>query len=202
MDIEKIVWWISVAWLPISLVIITFLVGSNFRLKSQNTTDSTTGLLNKRGFDRAVLHAVQRTQRDCAPITLLLLDLNWFKQYNDTRGHKDGDLLLRGFGETLRGFFRTTDVVSRWGGDEFAVLLHNVGSEVGQQIIKTKLVPLLEGFFSSFGVAASIGTASASGRPNEISAVDQVNDLFRRADEALFEAKKRKGPEHFPVSSL
>ncbi len=94
------------------------------RLQALASTDSLTGLLNRRAFDRSLLNACQRSERLRQPLCLVLLDVDYFKQYNDHYGHPAGDRVLCQLAELLRQqFSRATDRVGRYGGEEFIVLL-------------------------------------------------------------------------------
>jgi diguanylate cyclase (GGDEF)-like protein len=88
------------------------------------TTDSLTGLSNRRHFDNAIRLESQRAQRAQAPLSLLMIDLDHFKAYNDRHGHQAGDQLLGTIGAAIsHSVRRGTDIGARYGGDEFAVLL-------------------------------------------------------------------------------
>jgi diguanylate cyclase (GGDEF)-like protein len=87
------------------------------------TTDELTELLNRRGFENYSRQALSFCRRLKRPATLVFLDLNGFKQINDQFGHAEGDMILKAFAEGLRSVFRESDVIARFGGDEFAALL-------------------------------------------------------------------------------
>ncbi len=93
------------------------------------TVDPLTGLSNRRGFDMLTRQAFQSCLRQDAPATLLMFDLDEFKQINDTLGHKTGDNALIEFATLLNSTFRESDVVARLGGDEFGILLTNTRSD-------------------------------------------------------------------------
>jgi diguanylate cyclase (GGDEF)-like protein len=147
------------------------------RLAYDSQTDPLTGLLNRRGFAGAAAGAFDRYRRGRARVTLLVLDLDLFKDYNDVHGHLAGDELLRWVGTELLATVRSTDSVARIGGDEFAVLLPDSDPAV--------LAPLIEqiGTRLSRRAAHCLGTASA---PADGTSFDQ---LYEVADTALYARK-------------
>ena len=99
------------------------LVEEEFRTLQLVTTDDLTGLTNRRGFRAIAFHTLALCRRLQKPATLMILDLDQFKEVNDTLGHAAGDRILKEFSRQLLDVFRDSDVVARLGGDEFAVLL-------------------------------------------------------------------------------
>jgi len=104
-------------------------------LARSSCTDPLTGLLNRRGFAGASASAFSALGRHRRPITLLVIDLNLFKAYNDAHGHHAGDALLRSVSEALVGLVRPSDSVARLGGDEFAVLLPGTDAQAATPVI-------------------------------------------------------------------
>ncbi|MCX7289997.1 GGDEF domain-containing protein, partial [Janthinobacterium sp.] len=82
-----------------------------------------TGLANRRCFDDTVLAEWQRAQRQSQPLSLLMVDVDNFKEYNDSHGHQGGDLCLRKVAGAVASEMRTNDLVARYGGEEFAIIL-------------------------------------------------------------------------------
>ena len=157
------------------------------KLRSQATTDSLTALPNRSLFaDRAGV-ALRMAERNGSQAAVLLLDLNRFKEVNDTLGHHRGDQLLRDLAGRLTRAVRSSDTVARLGGDEFAVLLPETAGTVGAietaERIKEKLSEETEIGGVPFHVEASIGIAlyPAHGR--------EVADLLQHADVAMYRAK-------------
>ncbi|MBO3743385.1 diguanylate cyclase [Actinoplanes flavus] len=105
------------------------------RLADSSRTDPLTGCLNRRGFDERAAAALTEAERTGRPFTVVLLDLDRFKEVNDTLGHRAGDELLAWTGQELRSELRAHDVVGRQGGDEFAVLLPNTGAEAAVLVV-------------------------------------------------------------------
>jgi diguanylate cyclase (GGDEF)-like protein len=149
----------------------------------QSLHDALTGLPNRVLFARRLADALTGD----STVAVLLLDLDRFKEVNDTLGHHNGDLLLQQVGERLRGTLRTGDLIARLGGDEFAVLLPDIRAEQAAVQAARGIIELLEQPFvigdMSVDVGASIGIAFA---PRDGS--DPVT-LVQRADVAMYTAK-------------
>ena len=148
-------------------------------------TDHLTGLANRRRFERQLDREVSRTQRYGHPLTLLMLDLDNFKNLNDTFGHNAGDEAMRRIGKALREGTRGIDLAARIGGEEFAVVLvetsHKAGLEVAERLrlaISALAIPLAGNITASFGVAECPLNAHTAG------------DLLSSADAALYQAKR------------
>lgn len=159
-------------------------------LHLSSSTDSLTGLLNHGVFLSKLAEHVQHARETGDELSLLVLDMDGFKQINDTAGHWEGNRVLRALAEALRRVCREEDVVARCGGDEFAVLLPGVGPE-GAAAVAQRTAEALEEVAARPGlrvrVSASWGIASY---PWDAS-TDEA--LFRRADDRLYEAKKAGG---------
>jgi diguanylate cyclase (GGDEF)-like protein len=110
------------------------LIDSNVRLKELATTDDLTSLYNRRYFDVRLIEETSRSDRYKQELSLIMIDFDDFKQQNDTYGHQTGDKLLREMAKLIRTSVRQSDVVFRYGGDEFAVLV------LGCEITKAELV--------------------------------------------------------------
>lgn len=158
-------------------------------VRREARTDGLTGVVNRLGFDEKMRFLMATWQRQQRPLTLVMLDLDHFKRINDAHGHQAGDRVLEEVGAWLRQWLRPGDVVARFGGDEFAVLLPNTelaeGMELAEMLrIRTgegaHRVEVREGMVS---VSFSIGVAAA-----EIG--DTVETLLARADRALYQAKQ------------
>jgi diguanylate cyclase (GGDEF)-like protein len=105
-------------------------------LSAQAATDPLTGIGNRRFFDGALEVEIERGRRNDKPMGLVLLDFDGFKQVNDTYGHSFGDQILGKVADTLRGTLRTTDVIARVGGDEFALILPEMNREAALKLIE------------------------------------------------------------------
>lgn len=98
-------------------------------------SDLLTGIANRRQFEEAALAEIERLKRYRHPFTVALMDLDRFKEVNDTRGHKEGDQVLRKVADVLRSQSRTTDIPARLGGDEFAVLFPETDEKGARQMV-------------------------------------------------------------------
>jgi two-component system cell cycle response regulator len=153
------------------------------------TTDALTGLLNRRAFLESVERERARSDRHVLPFSLLLLDIDHFKRVNDTRGHAAGDAVLKGVAQVLTKVARRSDVVARWGGEEFVIALAQTG-EAGARVaaervrraIAASSHPAPEG--EPLVVTASIGVASAE-------SPWLADELISAADAAMYAAKGR-----------
>ncbi len=159
------------------------------RFKQQSTTDFLTGLHNVRRFDKALNEcmrtAVQRGER----LSLLMIDIDFFKSINDTYGHKAGDDVLREIAVVLQRSSRSVDIVSRNGGEEFSVLLPDCSIERAvevaeriRQSVEAHPFPIERG--ESLRMTVSIGAATY---PDMLSRSDE---LLQKADDGLYQAKR------------
>ncbi|MEN9539005.1 MAG: hypothetical protein RLZZ126_1240 [Pseudomonadota bacterium] len=153
--------------------------------------DGLTGMVNRRSFDHALETAWQRGTRDQSPLSLLMVDVDYFKRYNDTYGHQAGDECLKGVAKALAGCVsRPTDHVARYGGEEFAVVL-SACTEKGAQTVAQRMLGAVSalaiphsGNEASPVVTISIGIATAIPTPSQLSP-----ELILQADQALYRAK-------------
>lgn len=155
---------------------------------SVSRTDVLTGLLNRRAFEGYAKLEWSRATRHDLPLAYAMIDLDYFKQVNDTLGHHAGDVVLRTIAERLRENCRGSDYVCRFGGDELCVLLPHTSeegaanwAEIARQTITA--VPVMVGD-QAVKVTASVGTAA------RLEGVDALEQLIDRADQALLVAKK------------
>lgn len=161
------------------------------QLKSLAETDGLTGIVNRRAFDEAFARETAGSARKNTPFSLLMVDIDRFKAYNDTYGHPAGDQCLRVVSKCLRqSVSRPADIVARYGGEEFVVLLPATSAK-GAMIVAEQFARLLnqENIVhsgSEFGrVTASIGISCATGATLRVN----PNRLLTEADAALYDAK-------------
>jgi len=154
-------------------------------LERRATTDEMTGLLNRREFERQSEEAMLNADRFGTGLCVMLVDLDRFKSINDTRGHHVGDEVLTECARRLRSAVRDTDVVGRWGGDEFVILLpglehgtavRNSADRIGAALSGTPIV-------DDITITGSIGAALYPRHGQSF------NDLIRAADSAMYGAK-------------
>ena len=154
--------------------------------EEQALKDALTGLPNRRLFQDRVAHALARVQRRPEALAVLFVDLDGFKDVNDTVGHAAGDELLGAVAERLRATLRTADTAARLGGDEFAILIEDVQRDDEAIAVADRLLTALAVPFELRGkphtVGASIGIAMGG-------AGDTVNELLRNADLAMYTVK-------------
>lgn len=153
-------------------------------MEAQSLTDQLTGLPNRRALDHKLAVEVRVALRHQVPLSLLLLDVDSFKQYNDSFGHPAGDEVLRALGRSLQLETRSTDFAARWGGEEFAVMLRHT-DEDGARIVADRIRAAVESAtWTHRAVTVSIGAATLC-QP----AADDAT-LLAAADQALYEAKR------------
>jgi diguanylate cyclase (GGDEF)-like protein len=159
---------------------------SSARLKEFSFKDEVTGLYNRRFFSIRLEEEVSRYRRFNPPVSVVLLDLDGFKAVNDELGHTAGDETLRGVAEVLMRNSRGINVICRYGGDEFAILLVET-SKTGARLYADRIRYVLPGYRFSHGrrITASFGIASV---PEDVAA--SADELIRAADEALYAAKR------------
>ena len=151
------------------------------------TTDALTGLLNRRAFLESTGREVARTRRYNDKLSVVLLDVDHFKQINDRRGHAAGDVVLSTLGKLLSGAVRTCDIVARWGGEEFVIVLPSTPLEGAEEVaerIRGQLAAaqIVDSGGEVLPVTASFGVATYTGSES----LEQVID---RADRAMYLAK-------------
>jgi diguanylate cyclase (GGDEF)-like protein/PAS domain S-box-containing protein len=146
------------------------------RLDELTRTDELTGLPNRRAWDELLVHELAVAERHDKPVSVAMLDLDFFKRYNDEHGHLAGDRLLRAAAAAWQGTLRATDVLARWGGEEFALLLPGCDGPGAAMLIGRLRGMLPDGVTFSAGVATSDGTTAP-------------RTLIDTADQALYQAK-------------
>lgn len=168
------------------------LLANNREIEKMSHLDGLTGLFNRRFFDRALHQEFHRAKRERQSVALIFLDVDLFKNYNDTFGHLQGDACLGEVADAINASIsRSTDTATRFGGDEFAILLPNtdrngvqVVAERIMDIIRGKAIPHTSSFVSGF-VTLSLGIALLSLEEDH-----NPTDLIRRADRALYASKE------------
>jgi len=153
------------------------------QLREQATRDGLTGFFNRRMMDEMVPRELQRAARYHRDMSLTMLDVDGFKAVNDTLGHDEGDRLLQAFASCIRKIARASDLLYRYGGDEFLILFPETTSEQADEILKRldsicpELTTALGRVTFSAGIASYVSDASAK-------------DLVKLADDRLYQSKR------------
>ncbi len=166
----------------IILAVVTFIINYNVGLgasdRTEARTDPLTGAYNRRFLEEFVTREMARSRRSLQPLSLLMLDLDGFKAFNDEHGHLAGDEVLVAVAQSLRSAVRASDVVARYGGDEFVVVLPNTPAEAARRVARElrRAVPPL--------VQLSVGIGCMD------DGLQSPGQLFAAADAALMRAKQ------------
>lgn len=162
-------------------------------IQRRAVSDSLTGLYDRGYFELALKREMERCHRYRAPVSVLLLDLDGFKEVNDGSGHRVGDQVLQAFGELIRKHLRGADVPCRLGGDEFAIILSDTAS-VEARAVADRFCADVETWFRTHPVGARLLTVTVSGgiATAPFHAVGE-DELYTAADAALYEAKRSGG---------
>lgn len=149
------------------------------------TTDSLTGILNRREFVRILESEVGRVKRYGVPLSVVMYDLDYFKRVNDTFGHSVGDSVLQAVTALVKESVRATDVVARWGGEEFMVLMPQSDIRAARNAAEKLRAAIMGYRFEKVNdLTASFGVAS-------FEAQDDLNSFLKRVDDALYQAKEK-----------
>jgi diguanylate cyclase (GGDEF)-like protein len=172
------------------------LARQNALLAELASTDELTGVKNRRRFREDLELLLSHATRHRSPLSLILLDIDHFKQYNDAFGHPAGDRVLQKVGATLRSSVRSHDVVARYGGEEFVVLLPATGAKDSLDVAERLRTTIASQDWPHRPVTASLGVATTEpGMPDDLTLVDQ-------ADQALYLSKQsgRNRTSHYKWS--
>ncbi len=159
----------------------------NSQLEILSTTDALTGLRNRRKFEHDLAHELLIVERRSIPLSLLVIDVDHFKQVNDTHGHAAGDRVLQAVALLLGNSARNIDVLARIGGEEFAVILPDTGADRALLIAQRLRAAIANADWSAAAIpsmALTISLGAATLLPGEA-----AHSLLARADQAMFAAK-------------
>jgi diguanylate cyclase (GGDEF)-like protein len=167
------------------------------KLKEMATTDGLTGLLNHRVFQDELERKLKSAERFSHPLSVIITDLDKFKHVNDTYGHPVGDVVLKGFSGVLSGAMRETDIVSRYGGEEFAIVCEQTDADgalrLANRIREEMEAMVFQSDIGTFQVTCSLGIATFPKHAKDKQAIVEA------ADQALYLAKE-KGRNRVEVS--
>jgi diguanylate cyclase (GGDEF)-like protein/PAS domain S-box-containing protein len=169
-------------------------------LRTQSIRDALTGLYNRRYMEETLTREIPRAQRKKMPVGIIMLDIDHFKQFNDTNGHEAGDMVLRELGALLQNNIRSEDIACRYGGEEFILILPETNQEVTalraekiHQAVKSMRVGYRK---QPLGVVSvSLGVAVYPDHS------ENGQTLLKKADEALYQAK-RNGRDQVVIASV
>jgi diguanylate cyclase (GGDEF)-like protein len=158
------------------------------QLEQLATTDGMTGLYNKRTMLELGAQKIEAAQRFNQPLSVLVTDIDFFQKVNDTYGHDVGDEVIKGLGRILKDTKRATDIVSRFGGEEFVVLCDHTDTQgahlLAERVREALGAMVFQSSLGPFSVTCSIGVASWPQGDGS------WESLFKAADEALYESKR------------
>lgn len=153
------------------------------------TTDSLTGLRNRRYFMDQAESEINQAKRNCLPLSLILLDIDYFKSINDTYGHAAGDRALQFLADSLTSMLRTTDTIGRIGGEEFGILAPNTNSASAFRLAEKIRLFFEDNFFwvdgNALRLTVSVGVTTCD------NGAHSIDILMRCADEACYLAKSK-----------
>lgn len=159
-------------------------------VKKEAMTDGLTGLSNRKAFDKQIRDAIEESDSIGIPLVLMMLDIDYFKKFNDTYGHQVGDQVLRLVARTLTDNVKGRDIAARYGGEEFAIILPETSlpsgvkvAEVLRRSVESKEVVNKTNNETLGRITLSVGVA-------EYKQGESVSEFIERADAALYEAKK------------
>jgi diguanylate cyclase (GGDEF)-like protein len=151
---------------------------------NQSTVDALTGLANRLHFDLLFAHAIAGAQREKTPLSLIFFDIDHFKKVNDIFGHLAGDEVLRHIAHLVKSSLRKSDLIARWGGEEFIILLPNtslnIATRLAQNIRKIVALEIFE----------DVGYLTCSFGVTQLGEDEEEDSVLRRIDTLLYQAKE------------
>jgi diguanylate cyclase (GGDEF)-like protein len=164
---------------------------ANTTLQALATLDGMTGLLNRRAFGEKMLDEMRRSARYGWPLSVLLMDVDKFKQYNDTFGHPAGDEVLKSVARLLQEQARSSDIVARYGGEEFIALLPNTDREAAHILAERVRVAIESAPWVERAITVSIGIATMTPQVvGDAALLTEADRLIETADQALYRSKE------------
>lgn len=159
-------------------------------LSHLSTTDGLTGLFNRRSITDLLQHEIERAERYMSDLSLILCDVDKFKSINDTYGHAAGDKALQAVSESLKTALRKSDILGRYGGDEFMIILPETSLDGAKKLAEKVRIAVLEIALDlpvqeRIGLSVSVGVASCC------SQMEDIDTIVKLADTALFTSKRQ-----------
>lgn len=161
------------------------------QIREESLTDSLTGVSNRKAFDCALEDKIHTARKEKSVFSVLIADIDHFKQVNDNYGHLVGDKVLRFVASSLKRCVKGKDLVARFGGEEFAVILDNTDISGASTVAEQIRQAVFSGIIKDLNNKKTLDRISISLGVAQFSASDLPNDLLQRADEALYLAKDR-----------
>lgn len=161
------------------------------KLEQQTMTDSLTGIGNRRSFDSRLREEWTRHLRNARPLSMLMVDVDYFKQYNDTYGHPAGDAMLQQLARVLRSPLRASDFLARYGGDEFSLILPDTDETGAQQVADRIKQAVARVKWPHTDIEISLGAATVT--PSEMC---DFSALLHAADQAMYQRKHGRNPRN------
>jgi len=160
------------------------------RVRQEAVRDPLTGLANRRAFDEGLAESLDDSLRQLRKICLLMVDIDHFKKINDEHGHQIGDKILQFVASVLKKNFKGKDLVARFGGDEFAVIVENAPIAGVRKVAETIREQISESTLKRTDTGEPLGTVTVSIGYDCLKPDDKPDDVLMRADKALYSAKQ------------
>ena len=164
------------------------------RLKEMAVTDGLTGIFNYKGLRDFVKREFHRARRHNKPLSLIMIDMDEFKAINDSLGHLAGDYILRELANCLKGSVRNTDIVGRYGGDEFGILLPETEMDKSETLMKRILHAIKNHTFEWGPERIKVNITYGIATITELEKEDDDRELILMADSRLYQAKRSRNP--------
>lgn len=161
------------------------------QIREEALTDALTGIPNRKAFDAAMDRAALSAREGNTPLSIVLVDIDHFKQFNDTHGHLIGDKVLRHVATMIRQCLKGKDFPARFGGEEFAIILPTTELRGAETVAEQVRIAISSGELKIRGSGERLGKITASVGVAQLRNNESATDLIRRVDAALYRAKSR-----------
>jgi diguanylate cyclase len=159
-------------------------------VRAESLTDSLTGIANRKHFEDTLIKAVSRADAHRSPLTLLVIDIDHFKGFNDTYGHLTGDQVLRLVGMTMRENVKSSATLARFGGEEFGIILPETGLDDAVRTAEQIRVSIMSRELVKRSTGEPLGRVTVSVGVAAFRTDDSANSLLERADGCMYAAKR------------